>query len=244
MKIIKKVKGLIPTRIKTLLRQTVNTLLPGESITASKKKWNKLANDNAKYYVLTDLGEQITEEEFQKAGEKDFTELIARDLQIKEKLGDFKTKTALEIGCGIGRITEFIAQNFAQVFAIDISEGMIKEGRNRLKNYSNIDFIAGDGNTYPLKDNSIDFVFSYIVFQHMPNKKVVESNIREIKRVLKTGGLAKIQVRGLPTSKRNWFYGPSFSKDEIIHLIASCDLDLIKTEGENKRYFWLWFQKP
>lgn len=243
MKKIDQIKKILPVKLKFYLRKLINLLLLDETITASKKKWNRLATDNAKYYVLTDLGEHISEEEFQQAGQKDFRELIAKDPIINSGLGNLKSKTALEIGCGIGRITEFIAQNFAKVFAIDISDEMIGEGQKRLKNYSNINFIIGNGLTFPIPDNSIDFVFSYIVFQHMPNKQVIKSNFQEIRRVLKDTGLVKIQVRGLPTSKRNWYYGPSFSKDEITHLLTSCGLKLIKTKGENERYFWLWIKK-
>ena len=49
--------------------------------------------------------------------------------------------------------------------------------------------------------------FSFIVFQHMPNKKVVGKNFEEIKRVLKNNGIAKIQVRGLPQVNSIGFMG-------------------------------------
>lgn len=240
---INKIKSLIPNKLKSSIRKGLNFLIPGESMSRSKNKWNKLATENARYYVLTDMGEKITEEEFRRAGEKDFKELIAEDELLKKNLGNFKDKTALEIGCGIGRITDFIAQNFKKVFAIDISEEMVAMGKERLKNHKNIEFIANDGRKYPVKDSSVDLVFSYIVFQHMPNKKVVEENIKEIKRVLKDAGIAKIQLRGLPTSKLNWFYGPSFTKNETEKMLTHLGLNLIKTEGENQRYFWIWFSK-
>jgi len=241
--ITSQIKKLIPLGIKIQLRKILNLLLPGENIRNSKIKWNKLAEANARYYVLTDLGEKISEEEFRAAGKKDFQELITTDTLIVEKLGNFKEKIILEIGCGIGRITEFLAQNFAKVYGIDISEEMITKGRERLKNYKNIEFIANDGKVYPLPDSSVDFVFSYIVFQHMPNKKIIESNFQEIKRVLKKNGLAKIQVRGLPTSKSNWFYGPAFTQSEIKIMLNIIGLTLIKTIGENQRYFWVWLTK-
>jgi len=228
---------------KRLARKIVNTFLPTENIIESKQKWNLLAQKNAPYYIKTDFGENITEAEFRQSGEKDYQDLIKNDRLVKENLGNFKDKTVLEIGCGIGRVTEFISKNFKKVLAIDISEEMVREGERRLKDCVNIEFIAGDGRTYPVADSSIDFVFSYIVFQHMPNKKVVEENFKNIKRVLKNGGIAKIQVRGLPTSKMNWFYGPSFTEKEITKMINSIGLELLKTEGGNQRYFWIWLQK-
>lgn len=241
MKLIKK---LIPNKAKIALRKATNFLIPGESMGQSKNKWNKLASKNSRYFVMTDFGEDITEEKYKKTGEQDYNELISADDFVKNRLGDFTEKTALEIGCGTGRVTEFIAKHFKKVFAIDISEEMIAEGQRRLKDVANITFTSIDGTHYPtIKDSSIDFVFSYIVFQHMPSKKVITKNLEEIKRVLKDDGLAKIQVRGLPTNKLNWFYGPSFTKKDVESLAKKINIKLLKTEGENQRYFWLWFSK-
>lgn len=243
MKFLKKIKKLLPQKIKIFIRKNANIFIKGENIAKSKKKWDELASINSRYYVLTDLGEKISETEFKQTGNKDFNQLIANDLLLKNRLGNFKEKTVLEIGCGTGRITEFLAENFAKVFAIDISEEMVRIGRERLNTHRNIEFIANDGQNYPLKDNSVDLVFSFIVFQHMPNKEVIENNFREIKRVLKNDGMVKIQVRGLPTNKHNWFYGPSFNKKEIGEILTSAGLRLAKTDGEYERYFWLWVTK-
>lgn len=244
MTLIQKIKQAIPSDAKVAIRSATNFLIPNETLQASKEKWDKLAQQNARYFVLTDFGEKITEEEFKKAGEKDFAELIANDEVLKSKLVDFKDKTVMEIGCGIGRITEFLSLNFKKVFAVDISEEMVKMGSDRLKDRINITFIANDGQQHPsIKDSTVDFVFSYIVFQHMSNKKVVVENLKEIKRILTPNGIAKIQLRGLPTSKFNWFYGPSFSKDEVEKILNSVGLKLIKTDGEKQRYFWIWFSK-
>lgn len=241
---LKKIKKLIPNSIKIATRNAVNFLIPGETTETSKNKWNNLATRNARYFVLTDFGENITEEKFRKAGEKDFAELIANDEVIKNRLSDLKSKTVMEIGCGIGRITEFLSLNFKKVFAVDISDEMVRIGRDRLKNLPNIKFVSNDGKKHPSIENStVDFVFSYIVFQHMSNKKIVIENLEEIKRILVPNGIAKIQLRGLPTSKLNWFYGPSFNVSEIRKILNSLNLKLIKTEGEGQRYFWVWFSK-
>lgn len=241
---MKFVKNLLPEKLKITLKNIGNFFIPGENIAESKNKWNKLASKNSRYFVMTDLGEGITETEFRETGEKDFKELVWDDDFIKDRLGDFKEKIALEIGCGTGRITEFLSRYFKKVFAVDISEKMIEEGRQRLKDATNIEFAAINGMQYPtIDDSSIDFVFSYIVFQHMPNKKVIKKNFEEIKRVLKNDGIAKIQVRGLPTNKFNWFYGPSFTQKEVEKLTAETGMKLLKTDGENKRYFWLWLSK-
>jgi SAM-dependent methyltransferase len=47
-------------------------------------------------------------------------------------------------------------------------------------------------------DNSFDFVYSYIVFQHIPNRDVVLNYLSEARRVLKPGGILRCQLRGTP----------------------------------------------
>jgi len=236
-------KRLVPKPVKTLLRKAVNAIIPSETIDASKKKWNELGSKNPRYYVLTDYGEKITEEKFKEAGKKDYRDLIENDGLLKERLSPFKEKTVLEIGCGIGRITFFIANHFKSVTGIDISESMIHEAKERLSNTTNATLVATDGLQYPFPENTFDFVFSFIVFQHMPDRKTIQSNIQEIGRVLNPRGIAKIQLRGLPTSKKNWFYGPSFTSKDLPSLLENSNLSVIKTEGVGSRYFWVWLSK-
>ena len=233
----------IKNYIYTTLQRFWNSFLPDETMTDSKKKWNRLAKENARYFVMTDYGEKINEETFRNSGKNDFQMLIEKDDLLQKKLVPFKDKKVLEIGCGIGRITEFLANNFGEVTGIDISEQMIEHGKKRLANKNNVRLAATDGLTFPFPDSIFDLVFSFIVFQHMPDIATIRKNVEEIARVLKSGGLAKIQLRGLPTSKKNWFYGPAFARRDAEKLIVSLPLTIIKTEGENQRYFWLWLEK-
>jgi len=226
-----------------MVRRFINMLQPTESIPDSKQKWNKLAKENAAYYVMTNYGEGINEKQFRSSGEKDYKELIENDLFIRSTLDPFVKKDVLEIGCGIGRITEFFGKNFHSVSGVDISEEMVGQAKKRLASFQNVILKATDGLHFPFMNNSFDFIFSFIVFQHMPDKKTVRQNLNEIARVLKIGGLVKIQLRGLPTSKRHWFYGPFFELKDVESMVRSLPLSIIKTEGEGQRYFWIWLKK-
>ncbi len=233
----------MPQAIKRKLRIFLNYLLPTESITESKEKWNSMAKENSRYFVKTNHGQEINEETFQKSGEEDFKEHIEEDSFLIQKLGDLKERSVLEIGCGTGRITEFLARRFKTVAGIDISEEMIRVGKERLKNLPNVRLLATDGLSYPFPSLSFDFVFSFIVFQHMPDTATIRKNFEEISRVLKDGGIGKIQLRGEPTSKKYRFYGPAFDREGVERLLADLPLKVIKTEGEGGRYFFIWFQK-
>jgi ubiquinone/menaquinone biosynthesis C-methylase UbiE len=77
----------------------------------------------------------------------------------------------------------------------------------------------------------------------MPDTETVKKNFAEAARVLKPGGVMKIQIRGLPTVKKQWYYGPSFNLRQITSLLADMPVSIVKSEGEYRGYFWLWLEK-
>lgn len=232
----------LKNKLRLLLIKISNIFKSSENLIEAKGKWNKLAKDNARYFVLTDKGEKISEEEFRGAGENDVDQYFVRDDLIAQML-DAREMTVLEIGCGIGRLSEFLSPLVNKLYAVDISEEMISKAKARLSNLNNIQFIATDGKSFPIQDQSIDVVFSFIVFQHMPSIEVIKENLREISRVLNPGGLAKIQFRGVPVSKDKWYYGPSFDRNDVDNLIKDLPLEIMRIEGEGQKYFWVWLNK-
>src|SRR5437868_3435384 len=50
--------------------------------------------------------------------------------------------TALEIGCGVGRVARHLAEAFDHVAAIDLSQGMIDEAKRRTS--SSIELVCAD----------------------------------------------------------------------------------------------------
>lgn len=217
-----------------------NFLALVESPLESKKKWDELSKENARYYIYSDLGEKITEKEFRESGKRDVDDLIVNDAFLMKRLEPTEDKVAVEIGCGIGRLSEFIAPLFNELYAVDISKEMISGAKKRI-HARNAFFFSTDGTNLPIISESADFVFSFIVFQHMPTTEVVVGNFEEIFRVLKPGGIAKIQVRGVPVRKGKWFTGVSFTEQRIKSVIGN--LQILKTEGVGEKYFWLWLQK-
>ncbi len=232
----------LKNKLRLFLIRFFNFFKSSENLKEAKGKWNKLAKDNARYFVLTDKGEQISEEEFRSAGENDVVKYFLKDDLISKQL-QVKDIIVLEIGCGIGRLSEFISPLVSKLYAVDISDEMISKAKERLSNLSNVQFIATDGKSFPIPEQSVDTVFSFIVFQHMPSVRVIKENLREISRVLKPGGLAKIQFRGIPVSKDQWYYGPSLDRNGVNSLIKDLPLEIMKIDGEGQKYFWAWLKK-
>jgi len=222
----------------------MSRILPDKSIQQSKREWDALAEENAKYYIVSKKGPAIDEVEFRTIGEGNYRDLILEDPLIKEHIGTFADKRVLDIGCGVGRLMEFFARDFNLVDGVDISQIMVEKGTHRLKHLNNVRFTTGDGEHYPFQDDSFDLVFSYIVFQHMPSVEVIRENFKEIRRVLKPTGIAKIQIRGnQPVRKGTWFYGPSFTAADAQKLMEETGLTVIKMGDASVKRFFLWLKK-
>ena len=205
-----------------------------------KEKWDKLALDDAKYYICARKDD--SEEKFKQYGMDHYAEYIIEDPVVRNFIPDFSVSTILEIGCGIGRMTEFMASDFKKVMAVDVSKEMIRLGKERLASIANIDFIETDGESFPFENDSIDFAFSFLVFQHVPSMESIRKNFKEVNRVLKSAGMFKVQLRGVPTEKGKWFSGVDFDISSISDLCDQTVFEVIKYAGANTRSFWVWLK--
>lgn len=205
---------------------------------SQKTHWETLAQKNARYYINSDKGRNITEEDFRTSGKLAYQKCIASD----KLLTGFSS--ILDFGCGTGRLTEFMARDFTRVVGVDISKTMIELAKTRLRKIFNIDLIETDGNTIPLPDNSIDIVFAYLVFQHIKTREMVESLFGEIFRVLIPEGIFKVLLRSDKQKDMNrWWSGVEFSQESIRKLYEKIGFKTLKSEYQNEHAFWLWLQK-
>ncbi|WP_452232294.1 arsenite methyltransferase [Lacinutrix sp. MEBiC02595] len=115
----------------------------------------------------------------------------------KIKEGD----TVLDLGSGAGNdafVARRIVGDSGHVIGVDMTEAMIeKANENKQKlEYTNVDFVLGEIEALPLKDNSIDVSVSNCVLNLVPNKTKA---YQEVYRVLKPGGhfsMSDIVLRG------------------------------------------------
>jgi len=97
----------------------------------------------------------------------------------------------LDIGVGPGRWAElFCRQGFQSVYGVDISPEMARVAKRRVDNPS-FKAIVGDAENLPFADNSFDRVFCWRSFKYIPHPQLA---IQEMRRVLKPGGTALIEV--------------------------------------------------
>ncbi|HEX8619603.1 MAG TPA: class I SAM-dependent methyltransferase [Thermoanaerobaculia bacterium] len=102
-------------------------------------------------------------------------------------------KTSLEIGYGGGRIINAAANFFGRAVGVDV-HGERDSVQQFLTSVGkqNVLLLDTDGRSLPVDDQSIDFVYSFIVLQHLPAFEVLESYVSETFRVLKKDGVAQL----------------------------------------------------
>ena len=187
---------------------------------------------------------------------------------------DFTKLSALEIGCGPGRLMLPLSEVFGRIAGVDVSGEMIALARENLAAATNATALQNTGaDLSEFATESIDFCYSYAVFQHIPEKEVVWSYLRDACRVLKKGGLLKFQVSGLPVGKTANAYPPrngwslrgavpqvapasakggladtwrgvSFRPEELADFAAEQNLQLLAMDGFETQYLWFTARKP
>ena len=92
--------------------------------------------------------------------------------------------TIVDLGSGTGFFTDILASKYQQTIGVDISNKMLTFAQeNRSKEIS---WLEADAYHLPLKDNSIDVIYSNLVIQWCDHLDII---VKEILRVLKPGGL-------------------------------------------------------
>ncbi len=96
-------------------------------------------------------------------------------------------------------------------------------------------------------DESFDFVYSYAVFQHIPDREVVFSYLREAHRVMKDGAIFRGQFNGLPDTARLYdtWSGARIQAAEVAQFALEHDFQLLALDGVSTQYLWTtWRKRP
>jgi SAM-dependent methyltransferase len=204
-----------------------------------RRDWNRRARSDALYYVALGTREQ-TWQEFLR-GAEDLAGALELELRRLPDRGAGESRTALEIGCGPGRLMVPLSRHFAEIHGVDVSSEMVELARKNLAPIPNARVHSCDGtNLAQFSGEFFDFVYSFAVFQHIPEREVVLQYLKETRRVLRTGGVARLQLNGIegnPGRADTW-RGVGFKAAEIAEFARNNDFQLLALEGANTQYMW------
>jgi ubiquinone/menaquinone biosynthesis C-methylase UbiE len=211
-----------------------------------RAEWNERAREDARYYVA--FGRRGQEEEEFFASASDVVYSLEEELKRLPRNLPPEARRALEIGCGPGRLMRPMSRNFGELHGVDVSDEMIRLAQERFGASRSIHLrVTSGADLAPLASDYFDFVYSYAVFQHIPSREVVLAYCDEIRRVLKDGGLARLQLNGLPPASTppNTWEGVRFSREDVAGYARSHDFQLLVLEGEGTQYMsTTWRKQP
>jgi len=191
-----------------------------ESTTLTAENWDRLAAADAMWTVVSDpskFGGKWDPQEFFATGEP-----IIERISSLENLGfQMQRATAVDFGCGLGRVSRWLAKCFSHVVGIDISPKMLDMAESYNAGKDAITFVQGNEKNIPLATASADFIYSFIALQHIP-RPLQELYLREFARVVRPGGYLYFQTPSHPiyvkeTEFRQTFNTPSGPAHIDIH---------------------------
>jgi malonyl-CoA O-methyltransferase len=104
----------------------------------------------------------------------------------------------LDLGAGTGHASSALKRRYrsSQVVALDLAEGMLREAARRQSLLRRFRRVCADAAALPLRDGTVDIVFSNLVLQWCDDPDQV---FGECRRVLKPGGLLTFATFGPDT---------------------------------------------
>jgi SAM-dependent methyltransferase len=124
------------------------------------RDWNTLGETEPFFAVLTEdrfLRERMSDDDreaFFASGEADVAQIF--------ELIDCLTNSALDFGCGVGRLTRALAKRVDRVAGVDAAESMLRLARGNVP--------AASFST-AIPNERFDLIVSLIVFQHIPIRR-------------------------------------------------------------------------
>jgi len=206
----------------------------GSATQRMRNAWDRRARSDARRFIET--GQSASEHSFWDSGRRDLDDLVLRGLTLEP------SAAVLEIGCGIGRLLKPLSERVARALGVDISGEMIRLGRGALADRPNVRLERTDGDLSAAEDGSLDLVYSYIVFQHVPARTAVSRYFAEAARVLKPGGVFRFQLDG---RHGRWYpfpdtwHGVRFAAGALKREMAALGFEVVDLTGEGTQYMWV-----
>jgi ubiquinone/menaquinone biosynthesis C-methylase UbiE len=102
---------------------------------------------------------------------------------LLQRLGDVQDKILCDVGCGEGKLANYIALQGASATGVDISSELLKIART---NYPTVTFIEDDAQSLQkLTDSAFDIVISNFALMDIPD---LPTTYQAVRRILRTNG--------------------------------------------------------
>lgn len=126
------------------------------------------------------------------AGADFWEEPVPTEALVKflNNFGPTKGRKALEMGCGEGRDSIYLAKIGFHVTGMDVSQSAIKHAKKRTKKEMvDIDFLVANVANIPLKDDVFDLAVNVACLQMLVDQGIRDKHLHETFKVLTHGGI-------------------------------------------------------
>lgn len=156
--------------------------------------WENLGKKDALWAILTYPQKKNGKweiDEFFSDGKKEIDDLMNYISSLNVTISH---QRALDFGCGVGRLTQALAQYFDEVCGVDIAPSMIDLANKYNCHESRCNYYLNNSNCLSIfPDKSFDFIFSKITLQHM-KPAYCKKYISEFLRILAPTGVLIFQL--------------------------------------------------
>jgi len=163
-----------------------------------QRYWDRQAHADPMWAILTDpakAGGRWDADEFFATGVREVGALMEQAAAWRKPIA---RRSALDFGCGIGRLSQALADHFDRVYGVDISPKMIELAQQHNRKGARVEYLcSAAGDLSHFADGSIDMILSWITLQHM-RPRYARRYIQEFLRVLAPGGLLVFQYPSQP----------------------------------------------
>ncbi|ALG05595.1 class I SAM-dependent methyltransferase [Kibdelosporangium phytohabitans] len=186
--------------------------------------WETLGTSDPYWAVLTEheFHDGQAKTRFFDSGRAEIRSLLDILDKFRRPYGD----TAVDFGCGVGRLSFALAEHFENVTGVDVARSMIEEARASNPFPDRVRFVHNDAATLPFDDDSVDLVISVITLQHI-RPALTLRYLLEMARIVRPGGHLLFQIPSHIPAVRP--IPPWHSKAELRVLEAPSSLEV----GEN-----------
>jgi ubiquinone/menaquinone biosynthesis C-methylase UbiE len=151
-----------------------------------------------------------------------------------DQLHDFNDQDVLEIGCGSGSYTPFLARRSRRLWALEVSLPLLKIAQAACQGVDIITWLHGSAERIPLPDASIDAVFASWVLTAMRTHSMRDAVDKEISRILRPGGSVWLFESAGGDEWIDEVWGPSHSKwyalPYVIHEMGYHPVGTVETQ--------------
>lgn len=188
--------------------------------------WKDFWQSHAKSTVADHLQRQVLRTLNKKPiAEEQFHEILK---YVKDKIKLAKRDDVLDLCCGNGLITTFLASCCKSVIGVDFAEELISQ--INLKKYNNISIIVEDIRRVSFEEQSFDKVVLYAGLQYLSYKETVLL-FERVMSWLRTNGL--FLIADIPDRERMWGFFNSEEREKVY-------FDTLKNE---KPIVGTWFDR-